>query len=131
MSKLVVDSSVLLAFINKEIGSELAGKLLKDSVMSSVNVAECAAILTARHNIPIKEVRFIIDKLIGNIITYNEEHAYITAELEIINKERKYGLSLGDKACLALGKYLGISVYTADKIWSDIEINGIDVKLIR
>lgn len=131
MSKLVIDSSVLLAFINKELGFELAGSILKDSVMSSVNVAECAAILTARHHIPIKEVKLIISKLIENVITFNEEQAYISAEIEAINRKHKYGLSLGDKACLALGKYLKLPVYTADRPWQDIELPEIEVKLIR
>jgi PIN domain nuclease of toxin-antitoxin system len=43
-----------------------------------------------------------------------------------------YGLSLGDLYCLALGKYLGKPVYTADRVWKDVgEKIGVNIVLIR
>lgn len=39
-------------------------------------------------------------------------------------------LSFGDRACLALGKALGLSVLTADRKWHDLDI-GVDIRLIR
>ena len=52
MNSYVIDSSVLLALLKKEPGSDNYHHYLKDSVMSSVNITEVAGILIARHNIP-------------------------------------------------------------------------------
>lgn len=44
----------------------------------------------------------------------------------------KYGLSLGDKYCLALAKLAHIPVYTADRIWKQLEkTTKIEIILIR
>jgi ribonuclease VapC len=40
------------------------------------------------------------------------------------------GLSLGDRACLALAQRLQLPVLTADKIWNELQI-GISVRVIR
>jgi len=44
---------------------------------------------------------------------------------------KQYGLSLGDRACLALAKSYGTLVMTADKIWEKLNINGIEIQVIR
>ena len=49
----------------------------------------------------------------------------------MIKSTFKYGLSLGDRACLATSMYLGRTVYTTDKAWARIDIKGIDIKFIR
>jgi len=43
------------------------------------------------------------------------------------------GLSLGDRACLALGRRLNAKVLTADRNWLELDLNdlGIHVELIR
>jgi PIN domain nuclease of toxin-antitoxin system len=43
---------------------------------------------------------------------------------------KAHGLSLADRACLALAKRLKIPVLTADRDWADLEL-GITVQLIR
>ena len=45
-NKYVIDSSALLAFINKESGFELVQTHLPNCIMSSVNLSECAAVLS-------------------------------------------------------------------------------------
>ena len=47
MSKVVLDSSALLALINNESGATRVEELLGNIVMSSVNVAEVASTLSA------------------------------------------------------------------------------------
>jgi len=39
-------------------------------------------------------------------------------------------LSLGDRACLALGERLGLPVVTADRAWADLDLD-VAVSLIR
>ncbi len=131
MSSVILDSSAILTIINQEAGSEVIKPLLAHSVVSSVNIAETSAILVARYKIPLVEVKVLISQLIGNIINFNEEQAYLVAELEIINREKKYGLSLADKACIALGVSMDIPIYTADKIWESLKFKNAKVRLIR
>jgi PIN domain nuclease of toxin-antitoxin system len=44
---------------------------------------------------------------------------------------RDLGLSLGDRACLAVGRLLGMPVLTADAIWSRLSLDGLEVELLR
>ena len=41
------------------------------------------------------------------------------------------GLSLADRACIALGIKLQIPIYTADRIWDELKLDNIDIRLIR
>jgi PIN domain nuclease of toxin-antitoxin system len=44
---------------------------------------------------------------------------------------RKLGLSLGDRACLALAKRLRVPAYTADRAWAAVQVPGIVVRTVR
>jgi PIN domain nuclease of toxin-antitoxin system len=55
-------------------------------------------------------------------------HARIAAELILVTKP--YGLSLGDRACLALAIDRNATVYTTDKVWKNLSL-GIEIELIR
>jgi PIN domain nuclease of toxin-antitoxin system len=59
---------------------------------------------------------------------FNIEQAIIAGSFISVTKD--YGLSLGDRACLALAKYKNIPVLTADKTWTKLNL-GIKIKLIR
>ena len=41
------------------------------------------------------------------------------------------GLSLGNRACLALGQIMQLPIYTANRVWSQVKIEGVEVRLIR
>ena len=43
---------------------------------------------------------------------------------------RPRGLSLGDRACIALAEKLGLPALTADHAWADLDL-GVEVVLIR
>ena len=67
--------------------------------------------------------------IISSIIPFDLDQA---AEVARLNKLVKHkGLSLGDRACLALGIKLQAPIYTADKVWSELDIDKADIKLIR
>ena len=40
------------------------------------------------------------------------------------------GLSLGDRACIATAKHVGLPAVTADKVWAKLDL-GVEVRLIR
>ena len=52
------------------------------------------------------------------------------AAAELIPKTRPYGLSLGDRACLALAVERKAKVYTTDRSWKNLSL-GIEIEVIR
>lgn len=96
--------------------------------MSAINASEVIAELNFRLNLPAEEAQEMVDTMINRIIPFDLEMAMRTAQLK---KETSHlGLSLGDRACLALGMHLELPVYTADKIWQNFVIPS-GVFLIR
>ena len=68
--------------------------------------------------------------ILGNILDVlplTIEDSMETARLRPLT--RPFGLSLADRACLALGKRLSIPILTADRIWA--EVPGVHVTVIR
>lgn len=130
-NSVVLDSSALLALINKEEGSDMVKSILPGSIMSSVNLAEVTGILMARHKVLQKDISIIIRELVKCVISFNEEQAYIVGDLEKVNFEKRIGLSLGDKACISLGKLLNIPIYTADRAWGNLQMQDVEIKVIR
>jgi PIN domain nuclease of toxin-antitoxin system len=60
--------------------------------------------------------------VIGAAITvepFTLPDAIDTARLRALTRE--HGLSLADRACLALGRRLGLPVLTADRAWANAE----------
>lgn len=127
-NKVVLDSSALLALIQEESGAEMIKPLLKFSVMSTVNIAETLSVLQ-RANITPQEGLVLITDIITTIIPFDLEQAEQAAKLHLLVQSK--GLSLADRACIALGIKLQIPIYTADKIWKELKINGADIQLIR
>jgi ribonuclease VapC len=56
------------------------------------------------------------------------EDADVAADLRLLT--RQAGLSFGDRACLALGRRLGLPVLTADRAWATLEV-GVHIQLLR
>lgn len=125
--KIVLDASSVIALLNQEKGFEIVEENINNSIISSVNLSEVLTIANrVSNNIEITEELIRLFK--NNIVDFDEEQAVIAAILD--NDTKKYGLSLGDRACLALAKYKNYKVLTADKIWKEIDI-GVDIILIR
>jgi len=129
MTKAVIDSSALIAFLKDESFSlnELEA-ILPQAVISSVNACEVATVL-ARLRMPISTIDELINETIGDVIPFDRELSLATASLWEFNKP--YGLSLGDRACIALGQKMKLHIYTADKIWKQLQLENADIKLIR
>ena len=128
MNNTVLDASALLALIQQEQGAEIIKPLLKFSVMSAVNIAECLTALQRTCILP-QEALILITDIIATIIPFDLEQAGYVAELQ--SRVQHKGLSLGDCACIALGIKLQVPIYTADRIWAELQLDGADIKLIR
>ena len=127
-NRVILDASALLALIQEETGAEIIKPLLKFSVMSVVNVTETLSVLQ-RTNISPEEGLTLITDIITTIVPFDLEQAERVAKLHPLVQPQ--GLSLADRACIALGIKLQIPIYTADRIWSDLQIDNANIKLIR
>lgn len=127
--KAVIDASALLAFLKDEsMPLHDLESLLPKAAMSSVNACEVATVML-RLGVPFKEIDGLINESIGDIIPFDKEHYLQAAKLW--KKTKIYGLSLGDRACLALAQCVNLPVYTADQVWSKLEIEGLQIHIIR
>lgn len=128
MNKAVVlDTSAIIAAYNDEPGGENVKKYRDSSYLSSVNLAE-AIIVFGRIDVPPVRARAFVDMLVREIVVFDEEQAELTAALH--KEAKKYGLSLGDCACLALAQNRKIAVVTADKVWDKLK-KHFDIILLR
>ena len=128
MSRIVLDSSALLALLNKEPGSDkLTPQLLSDAASSTVNLAEVQAKLIQRGLDPDEAWEATLTP-IREAIDFTADHARLAGTL--ISQTRSLGLSLGDRACLALGLDLKAPVYTTDKAWKNLKL-GLQIHVIR
>lgn len=126
---IILDASALIALLGDENGCEVVEDLLPYAIMSSVNIAEVARFLVSASEMEIDTIKEVIDHLVPSTVPFDNTHAYLTAN--IISQTKALGLSLGDRACLALAISTGYPVYTADKIWEKLTIENLKVHLIR
>jgi PIN domain nuclease of toxin-antitoxin system len=112
----VVDTSVLVATLRNEPGGDVLAKTDGTLLVSAVNFAETVTVLI---NNGLSAVNAIdaAKRLDLTIIDFDREQAIEAARLRPIT--RAFGLSLGDRACLALAGLRNLRVMTADRIWTD------------
>ena len=127
MSKVVLDASAVLALLNGEPGHEAVAEAIPEAVLNAVNLSEVVAKLGEK-GMPEEAIATAMAGLEIQIIPFDEASAYETARLRAPSKS--LGLSLGDRACLALGRQLSLPVLTADKSWSKSDI-GLEVRVMR
>ena len=128
MNRIVLDASALLAILNQEPGADrLTPELLSNAASSTVNLAEAQGKLVNRGINPDDAWEATLSP-IREAIAFNSEHARLAGDLVVLT--RSLGLSLGDRACLALGLALKAPVYTADKSWKNLKL-GIRIHVIR
>lgn len=127
VSKLVVDASALLALLEHEPAAEQWAADVKDAAVSAVNLSEVVAKL-AEAGMQLTEIREALDPLGIQIIPFDARQAYEAGWLR--PQTRSLGLSLGDRACLALARHLNLPALTADRTWTKLQI-GPEIRLIR
>jgi PIN domain nuclease of toxin-antitoxin system len=127
VARIVLDSSAILAHLNDEPGSERATPFFGDALISAVNLAEVVAKL-AEHGAGLNLIRAALSRYGLQIAAFDEELAERTGALRA--KTKAFGLSLGDRACLALAQRMALPVLTADRAWKDLNLS-IEVQLLR
>ena len=128
MNRVVLDASAILAVIGAEPGAEkLTPDLLAHAVGSAVNLAEVQAKLVSR-GWSSEQAWEDATSPVREVLTFDEAQARVAGDL--VTETRHLGLSLGDRACLALGIALKVPVYTAEKAWKKLRV-GVKVHVIR
>ncbi len=129
MSALVLDSSVILAAILGEPGGDNVFEHIEDALVSAVNVAEVYT-YAAVNGFPTDAIDAFFTDTGIEIVGHSFEQAIVTGRMAAIT--RKAGLSLGDRACLALAQQKQAAVLTADRPWMVFaDVLGLRIKLIR
>ena len=126
-TKYVLDASALLAALHREKGHERVTETLPDAVISAVNLAEVLTRLRDR-GLTADAVEDLLHALALEVVPFDESRAYAVAGLRA--STRKAGLSLGDRACLALAVETGAAALTADRAWKGLR-TGARVELLR
>jgi PIN domain nuclease of toxin-antitoxin system len=127
MNDTVLDATAVLALLNDEPGAGKVASLLPQAVMSTVNLAEVVSKL-AEAGMPEGTIKTVLGELGLTVIPFDEDLALRTGLLRPATRD--YGLSLGDRACLALGQHLRRPVLTADRMWKTVKL-GVDIQMIR
>jgi ribonuclease VapC len=118
---IALDASALLAFLFREQGAERVAAHLSESCLSAVNLAEVPG-------------RFVRDghdahEVLARLAASETELVPFTPE-QLIPRTSRLGLSLGDRACLALALSRSIPALTADRDWKKLKL-GLSIVVIR
>ena len=130
MSSSVLDASAALAYLQGESGAgRVEEALAAGAVLSVVNLAEVVTKLAA-DGLSNEAVRASIGVLRAETAVFDEADALSTGLLRPAT--RPFGLSLGDRACVALALSRGLPVLTTDRAWQDIgAVLDVEVEVIR
>ena len=123
----VLDASALLALINSEPGAERVAQALPDACISAVNLSEVAGKLLDK-GVSEADVDSHLGGLEIAVIEFDRTAALAAAALR---RAVPRSLSLGDRACLALGLSTGAVVLTADSQWKAVGLKGVAIVTIR
>lgn len=127
MTKCVLDTSALLAYVSAERGAEIVSGVIGDALISSVNYAEAVSTLVPRTG-SLDSARKILGIAELDVIDFDRALAEQAGSL--VTQTRRLGLSLGDRACLALAARMNCAAFTADRAWMKLDI-GVEIRLIR
>jgi PIN domain nuclease of toxin-antitoxin system len=123
----VLDASALLALLQREPGADVIEALLDRSAISAVNWSEVVQRLL-RRGLALADVGPDLGALDLAVVPFDAEQAETAADLEAVT--RAAGLSLADRACLALAREARVPAFTADHSWESVDV-GVEIRLVR
>lgn len=127
--EVILDSSAVLCLLNGETGASRVAAALPRASISAVNLAEVVAKLAEAGGSK-AQVSAVLDTLHLAVVPFDEDQASTCGRLR--TETKAHGLSLGDRACLALVHRRGAVALTADRAWSALPSKlGVRVELIR
>lgn len=129
MPSCVIDTSAVFVDLQNESGAAEARRWLRDAAISSMNLHEIVAKAAEKGAAP-DQVRELVGKLRLSVQAHDAEAAVEAGLLRPAAKPK--GLGLGDRACLALARRLGLPAVTADAAWVELaDMLGVEVVMVR
>ena len=125
--KVALDASALLAYLFAETGHEAVARVIDACCLSSVNLAEVLSRFARDGHSP-ELVHHQIAASGIEIVPFLGEDAALAAAL--VPLTQSFGLSLGDRACLALALRRNVTALTADRVWAELDL-PIAIEVIR
>ena len=125
-SEIVLDASAILALLKGERGADLVLAALDRAAVSCVSVAEVQGKLVGA-GLDRQAAWERIAILGCRTVPFNDDLARETGSL--VAATHPYGLSLGDRACLALAIERHATVYTTDREWTRLGL-GLKIEVI-
>ena len=123
----VLDASAVVALAHGETGADRVEPLVDGSCISTVNWSEVARVCLAVDRNP-DALRAVLADAGCRTIEFTVDDATVAARLWQTTREA--GLSLADRACLALAVRLGVPAVTADRAWAELDV-GVEVIAVR
>ena len=123
----ILDASALLAYLHHEKGWEIVRTTMAESAISAVNWSEVAQKIE-RKGLAVDKARGFLDELGLAIASFSADQAEQAARLW--EKTHQKGLSLADRACLALAMERNVPVLTADRAWGELDL-PVEIRLVR
>lgn len=125
----ILDASAVLAVVLDEPGEELVLEAMATGAeMSSVNAEEVASRLY-REGWSTMEIRSLFQELSILVLPFDLDAAILSGQYRPATQP--FGLGLGDRACLATAYLQACPVLTADRAWTQLDLQGIDIRCIR
>lgn len=123
----VLDASALLCLLFDEPGAARVEEVLHGARISAANYAEVIGKLVDRGQ-PADEAIADLSELDLDVVALDRSQAEITGRLRSMT--RQVGLSLGDRACLALASSRGAVALTTDRAWNGLDVD-VAVEMLR
>lgn len=123
----VLDASAILAMVNGEPGGSEIYDLLARCAVSAVNLSEIVGKLIDQGATAERALE-IVAELTCRVVPFDRQAALAAGALRTTTAS--HGLSLGDRACLALAQAERAPALTTDRAWSRVDI-GVEIRMLR
>lgn len=123
----VLDASALLAFLRDEAGANRVRLALDGAIVSTVNWSEVVQ-KSLQQQVDVTGMREEFSDVGVVFRPFTPAQAEIAAHLW--EATRRQGLSIADRACLALALEQKVRALTADRAWADLKLD-VEIELVR
>ncbi len=127
MTETVLNSSAVLASIQREPGADNVDAALTGAAISAINFAEVVSKLISR-GLPDADAVIAARRFGAELVDVDGDQAAMAGVIHAAT--RAAGISMADAFCLALAKQRNLPVLTADRAWKALDL-GVEVTLIR
>lgn len=123
----VLDSSVLIAVMKAEPGSERLLQYFDGSLMGAINYSEVLQKF-AQLGGSVETASAIMAGFDFHVVPFDQDLAAETAALWPLTSSK--GLSLADRSCVALARAMNGVAVTADIGWKNLDIHDVEIHVI-